>query len=177
MKLPSTFLPGQERLETKLKDLMKRENEKDGKKELHLPAEDIPELEALKKGTTREEQEKFLKLFVNNIPELIGLLRRKMGLTKTRSVYMEPPCQGDRAELTLENDGHLYFHHLMYKADLDDKELYRPDGFSPIYDYLNTHPDKDYGYHTMYGDLLCSSFKSGTEMYESMIEFLRYRRN
>lgn len=166
MKIPQTFLPENENLERKTEDLLKGyEKETD----------DSIRLEALKEGKTIGEQKEFLKLFAEQIPYIIGEVKEEMVRTRTGAVYLTKKHE-DQTRLEIGLDGHLYLIHqisgMLFKADLNDKELYSYDGYATLYDYLDTYPDRESSYSTRYGDHLENSFNNGVEMYECIRLFL-----
>lgn len=167
MRIPQTFLPERENLEKKTESLLNSyEKEKNSE-------EDLYNLEVLKKGQTKEDKKNFLKLFSIQIPELLEKVKEKMIRTKIDEVYLEKQIMGNSARLELGIDNHLEFHHLIYKADLDDKEFYRYDGYVIVYEYLDTFPDKENDYWSLHsGDILNHAFKTGKEMYECIKSFL-----
>ncbi|MBM3200564.1 hypothetical protein FJZ53_06510 [Candidatus Woesearchaeota archaeon] len=167
MRIPRTFLPKSESLEEKTKNLL-NSSEKKVKGEFY-------DLESLKNAKTKEEKKNFLKLFSTQIPELFEQVKEKMIKTNTDEVYLEKGKISDgyspRLEIGLDN--HLEFHHQIYRADLENKGLYRYNGYVIVYEYIETYPDKDNDYYSIYsGDILNRSFKTGKEMYECVKEFL-----
>lgn len=168
MRIPKIFLPEPENLEAKTESLLNGcEKEKNN--------EDLYGLEILKKGRTKEEKKDFLKSFSIQIPELFEKVKEKMIQTKTDEVYLEQGkiSEGYSPRLELGIDNHLEFHHQIYKADLENKELYSYDGYVIVYEYLDTYPDKENDYYSLHsGDILNRSFKTGKEMYECIQDFL-----
>lgn len=167
MRVPRTFLPESESLEEKTKNLLNRPEKK--------VKEDIYDLELLKNANTKEEKKNFLKLFSIQIPELFEQVKEKMVQTKTDEVYLEQGkiSEGYSARLEIGIDNHLEFHHQIYKADLENKELYSYNGYVIVYEHIDTFPDKDNDYYSIHsGDILNSSFKTGKEMYECIKSFL-----
>jgi len=167
MKIPQTFLPENKNLERKTEDLLEG-----CKKE----TDDTFKLESLKEGKTREEKKEFLKLFAEQIPYVIGEVKEEMIWTRTGRIYITKE-DGDWTRLEIGLDGHLYFiHHIsgmFFKADLDDKKLYSYAGYATLYDYLDTYPDRESSYSTLYGDHLKNSFNNGVDMYDCIKDFLK----
>ncbi len=167
MKLPQTFLPENKSLERKTEDLLKGY-----KKE----TDDSFKLETLKEGKTREEQKEFLKLFAEQISYIIGEVKEEMIRTRTGRVYITKENE-DQTRFEIWLDGHLHFIHqisgMLFQADLDDKKLYRYNGYATLYEYIYTYPDKESSYSTPFGDHLKSAFKDGVEMYECIKSFLK----
>jgi len=167
MRIPRTFLPENESLEEKTKSLLSNLEEK--------VKQDLYDLELLKNSKTKEEKKNFLKIFSTQIPELFEQVKEKMIRTKTDEVYLEKGkiSEGYSPRLELGLDNHLEFHHQIYRADLENKELYSYNGYVIVYEYIDTYPDKENDYYSIHsGDMLNRSFKTGKEMYECVKEFL-----
>lgn len=174
MKLSQLFLPNTEKTERKLTELMN-----DYSKEESY----IQKLERLKTCGLREKKKEFLETFAKNLPYFIKKVRKKMEQTNIDIIYLDDHEDyktrdyGYRTKLELRHDGHLYFLHSLsgntYKADLDDIEFYGYDGYAPLYDYLNTYPDKKNLYTFYTEDTIERHFKIGKEMYEGIKLFLK----
>lgn len=157
MKIPQTFLPDYEDSEKRLKELTKHSKRKTKKEKKII-------------HRTQKQKKEFLEDLVKKIPSLMEEVREKMIRIKTDELYLEKGklVEGYSASLELGIDSHLEFHHLIYKADLDE------DGCVHIYDYLNTYPDRENNYYSLSSgrDELGWSFKAGKEMYECIKDFL-----
>ncbi|MBM3200675.1 hypothetical protein FJZ53_07075 [Candidatus Woesearchaeota archaeon] len=172
MRIPEVFVPKDTNLEEKIGDLI----DYTPKKGPH-----IDELDFLKHGRTKKEKKEFLKLFAKHLPCLVEEAKEKMKQTRTAFLYLDDTQNGQvygvcRTILHLETNGSLHFLYSVsgstYEANLDNKGPYSENGYSPLYDFLHTYPDKDTPYD-FYGEtFLDSCFKSGKEMYERIHEFL-----